>query len=195
MPRTRSGCSPGVQFHPAAPFADAGAFWFGTTLATGTFASTTGAVSANSSVLVGGGNSGAWVRADNRPPFGAGWTIVSTQVSFSNFGVNLLLWVPAFSAGGSGLTIQLFDGGPSGPFLGSCRVPLLERSIPIGTWNEFSSRSVFHTCAIHHAAGTGFLSTKIVVDAYANHYAPWGGFASGFATGTVQSVQFNTCLD
>jgi hypothetical protein len=193
MPRERGKCIPGVQLSQTPPFADAGTFSNGTSLGGGT-ASVSGAFTASASVVAGWGNGGAWVRADNLPPVGNGWTVVTTQANFSSLGVNLLLWAPAYSGAGVGLTIEMYAGGPQGPLIGSCRLPILDRSIPIGVLSVSESEPLLYQCILHHGP-TPFITTKVLVDAYAVHTAPWAGGASSFAQGNITSIFHDTCLD
>lgn len=196
-PHERGICATGFEFEPFPPYFQAGTFSNGTnTSANGSTASVFGPITAMASNIGGWGNGGGFIRADNIPPFGAGVTVVSTQVGFSRLQTEILLYFPAFASSGIGLSLEVHDGGPGGPLLANCRQPLLDHSLPIGYLSDNQPRLVFHQCVFHHGPGTGFLSTRVLVDAYANSAALiWGGFSQAIATGTVQTVRYNTCLD
>jgi hypothetical protein len=190
-------CSRGFEFEPFPPYFQAGTFWNGTNgAALGSSASVNGAITAMASSTGGWGNGGGWVRADNVPPFGTGTTTVTTQLGFTWLQTEILLYFPAWAGSGVGVTIEVYDGGPSGPLVGQCRQSLMESWLHVGYLNQNFPRPVFHQCAFHHGPGAGFFTTKVVIDAYAMSAALiWGGFSQGYAIGNVQSVRYNTCLD
>jgi hypothetical protein len=191
-PKTRGACSSGVELQRFPPFADAGQFTNGVPI-NNAFGNVNGSLSASSSQVAGWGQGVAWVRSDNLPPVGNGVTIVTVNATFRT-DITLILWVPAYSGAGTGLTIEMYNGGPQGPRIGSCRLPVMNVSIPIGGFETHQSQSISFQCALRHSP-TPFITTKVLVDTYAAHNAPWGGGNIGSATATVSSIQHVTCLD
>lgn len=194
---TLAGCPSGVEIQPVPPFFAAGIGANGLpTTATANTANTDGTFVAEASVIGYWGEGDAWVSALNTPPFGAGTTTVSTTVNFTSISAELVLWALGVgsSSGAVGLTIELRDGGVGGPLLGSCRMSLLDKSIPFGYLHENVPRSVSHSCTIHHGAVSGFLVSKVSIDASASTF-PYSGFAVARATGNVETIRHSTCLD
>jgi hypothetical protein len=197
MPHTRGKCGTGLQLEPQAPFADAGWFVSGANTAPGgtNSAATSGAVTAQASASFGWGNGGGWVRSDTLPPVGNGWTSVIVQASFSWMSAEELLWSPAYNGAGVGLTIEMHDG-PGGPVIGSCRAGLLDNNVPwVGYQFTNTPKPVLFQCTLHHGP-TPFISTKVIVDAYAVVVGPSvPGFTQSAAAAQITSVFSNTCLD
>jgi hypothetical protein len=194
QPQRLGGCFTGHEFEPFPPFFQAGNWFAGVNSQVLPTANVNGAIHSEAYLVVGGtAQVAGWVRADNIPPAGAGTTIVSTSVSLSTF-TELSIWVPSYAGSGIGLTIQLFDGGPNGTFLGSCRLPVLDAAIPVGY--QRLNRSVFlnHSCALHHASSS-FLTAKVNVDTYGTSFAPFGSIARAVADAQVQTIRYVTCLD
>jgi hypothetical protein len=191
-PKTRARCSSGFELQPSPPYADAGQFWNGTPI-NNAAGNVNGTLLASSSQAAGWGQGVAWVRSDNLPPVGNGITIVTVNASFRT-DMTLLLWVPAYSGAGTGLTIEMYNGGPQGPRIGACRLPVMDRSIPIGFLEAHVTQPISFQCVLRHGP-TPFISTKVLVDAYAAHNAPWGGSNIASANATISSIQHITCLD
>jgi hypothetical protein len=191
-PKTRAACGTGLELQPFPPYAEAGQFTNGTPI-TNAFGNVNGSLSASSSQVAGWGQGVAWVRSDNLPPVGNGVTVVTVSASFRT-DISLILWVPAYSGAGTGLTVEMFADGPQGPRIGSCRLPVMDRSIPIGFLEAHVTQPITFQCVLRHGP-TPFLTTKVLVDAYAAHNAPWGGGNASSATATISSIRHFTCLD
>ena len=194
IPHTRGACSTGVQLSPTPPFMQAGFFTTGTNTTTSMSASTSGALTSQTEVIWGQGAGYAWLRADNLPPVGNSTTIVTATMNFTWMSTEELLWIFAYSAGGVGVTIEIRNGGPQGPVLGSCRASLLTGSINLGHFGLNTPKPVLVSCPVHHGP-TPYLSTRVLVDTYGLHTAAWGGFSQSSAGAQVSSITHNTCLD
>lgn len=194
QPQRLGGCFTGHEFEPFPPFFEAGNWFAGVNSQVLPTASVNGAIHSEAYLVVGGtAQVAGWVRADNIPPAGAGTTIVSTSVFLSTF-TELSIWVPSYAGSGIGITIQLFDGGPNGAFLGSCRLPVLDAAIPVGYQKLNRSVVLNHSCALHHASSS-FLTAKVNVDTYGTSFAPFGSIARAVADAQVQTIRYVTCLD
>ena len=191
-PKTRAGCFTGLELQPVPPYADAGQFTNGVPI-NNAAGNPNGLLTASSSQVVGWGQGVAWVRSDNLPPVGNGLTFVTVTGNFRT-DISLILWVPAYSGAGTGVSIEVYAGGPQGPRIGSCRLPVMDRSIPIGYLEAHVTQPITFQCAFRHGP-TPFITTKVLVDAYAVHNAPWGGGNASAATATISSIRHVTCLD
>ncbi len=194
-PHNRGKCIGGWQLGPTPPFADAG--WFSNGINWNPQSvSQSGAITASAATNWGWASGGGWVRADNIPPVAAGFTSVTVQANFTTMMAEELLWAPGYSAAGVGLTIEMRDGGAQGPLIGSCRAALLDNNLlPIGGYQKRDTpQPVLFQCTLHHNA-TPYLSTKVIVDAYATQIAAYTGFADATAVAQVTSIQHVTCVD
>jgi hypothetical protein len=188
----RRGCATGTQFEPFPPFRDGGWWANGYQLTNPSVDRLTGNVSVQSSALAGYSNQGAWVRADNMLPF-LGTTTATAHVVMNTQTVELMLFFPSYAGAGVGVTIEAFDGGPYGPRIGSCRVGVLEKSIPVGyLFESRSSQFVVAQCSFH--AQIPYVVTKVQVDSWAQHFAPWAGFAQTSAQARITGIFHSTCI-
>lgn len=194
QPQRLGGCFTGHEFEPFPPFFQAGNWFAGVNSQVLPTADVSGAIHSEAYLIVGGtAQVAGWVRADNIPPAGAGTTIVSTSVFLSTF-TELSIWVPSYAGSGIGISIQLFDGGPNGTFLGSCRLPVLDAAIPVGYQKLNRSVVLSHSCSLHHPSSS-FLTAKVNVDTYGTSFAPFGSVARAVADAQVQTIRYVTCLD
>jgi len=140
------------------------------------------------------GGADAWVRGGQHSARRRRHTTVVAQVSFANNLSELSLWVPSYAGSGVGLTIELFDGGPSGTLIATCRMPMIDRSLLAGYLFDNRPTTVFHSCGAHHASSS-FFTSKVHLDAYGTNFAPLAGFARALGDARVQSIRYVTCLD
>jgi len=178
-------CQSGFEFEPFPPYFEDGVW------GTGNVSKATGYVYARSEALFGGApTDGAWVRADNIPPAGGGFTTVSTRVNFSDVQSVLTVFLPAYAGSGVGLTIKIFDNGPFGPLIRECRLPVLDIAIGWGVVNQNTPQIVNHSCSVSRGPSSTFLTSKVQLDTYATTV---GAQAVGMARGTVATIRYSTC--
>lgn len=194
-PQRQAACSAGFEFEPFPPYFQAGTSFAGTVDGSFPTANVNGTLHAEAYVFTGpGGSADAWVRADNIPPGGASSTTVLAEVSFANNLYELSLWVPSYVTSGVGLTIELFDNGPSGTLLASCHTTTNGNYLLYGYSLVNRPTTITYACSVHHASSS-FLTAKVHVDAFGTNLAPLAGFARALGDASVRSIRYKTCPD
>lgn len=178
-------CQSGFEFEPFPPYFEAGGW------GTGSAGTSNGFIYARSEALFGGApTDGAWLRADNLPPAGGGFTTVSTRVNFDTIQSTLTVFLPAYAGSGVGLTIKIFDNGPGGALIRECRRPVLDLAIGWGFVNHYAPQLVEHSCSVGIGSSTFFLTSKVQLDTYATTV---GAQAIGMGRGVVENIRYSTC--